>query len=124
MIAGKALNIKQVFDKILARNSDVNELILLSYSGLPMVSTMQAGSFESEISAMTAGIMDLSQRSIRAMKWNDLQSVILTSSKGYIVARDIREVGLLVAVTRTGVEWPRLQAHIDWLVTVITSFNK
>lgn len=127
LISGKAKNIKQVFDRLLANNLDIKGVILLSYEGLVMVSSLETGALEESISAMTAGINFSISRYLKGFQWNSFSDIVITGSKDdkktkikeHIVVKDIKDNGLLVVLTKPNVDWEKLYSHVNYIVSTI-----
>ena len=129
MISGKAIDIKNLLDKLKADNPDIKEVILLSYDGLVMVSTLESGVQEDTISAMAAGINSSILRFLKALKWHAFSDILITSSKDhikdelkeYILIKDIKGVGLLVVLTKSDVDWKRIHSHVGYAISTISA---
>jgi predicted regulator of Ras-like GTPase activity (Roadblock/LC7/MglB family) len=129
MISGKAIDIKNLLDKVKGDNPDIKEVILLSYEGLVMVSTLESGVQEDTISAMAAGINSSILRFLKALKWHAFSDILITSSKDhkkdelkeYILIKDIKNAGLLVVLTKSDVDWKRLHSHVGYAISTISA---
>ena len=129
MISGKAIDIKNLLDKLKAYNPDIKEVILLSYEGLVLVSTLDSGVQEDTISAMAAGINSSILRFLKALKWHAFSDILITSSKDhekeelkeYILINDIKNAGLLVVLTKSNVDWERIHSHVNYAISTIST---
>ncbi len=132
MISGKAKNIKNTFDKLLENNHDIKGIILLSYEGLVMVSTLATGNLEDTISAMAAGINTFIPRFLKEIQWSSFSNTLITGSKSlekskveeYILIKEIKKIGLIVVITRSNVDWEKIHSHVNYAIATIGALDE
>ncbi len=126
LIAGKAKKIKKDFYRILSNNPDVEAIILLSYEGLVIVSTINTGKRETEdvISAIASGINYSIRHFLKEIKWRPFSRIIIEGSNKDILVKDIKRVALLVMLTKSGVDRIKIKESLDKAVSMVESLNE
>lgn len=131
MITGKAREIEQLFDTVLHNSPDMKSLVLLSYEGLTMVSTYEAGHGEDVLSALAASINDSVPRFLKELQWTSFSDILITGTKDsdkkrveeYILIKDISGVGLLAALLYSPINWIKVHSHINYIIYSITTMD-
>jgi len=118
-ISGQARKIYQELEQLVAGNPDLEALILISYEGLVMVSTMEIVQTEDVISAMASGINSFIIRFLEELKWDPFSTISISGTKKDIIIKDVRTTGLLVALTKPNVDRSVLNSKLDWAVNRI-----
>ena len=129
MISGRAKEIKEIFDQLLADNSDIKGYILLSDDGLVLVSTLDTGNMEETLAAMAARVKASLSPYLKVIEWSHLSGMVLTGSKTadgsktikqHIMFKDVENVGTLVTMVNEGVDWIKLHSYVNFVISTIT----
>ncbi len=90
--------IEMILKNLIINNPEINLVSVVSVEGLPIVSINPKNVNENRISAMTATLLSLGERSVLEMKRGRLDEIIVKGGKGYII---VISVGLNAVLTIT-----------------------
>jgi predicted regulator of Ras-like GTPase activity (Roadblock/LC7/MglB family) len=105
--------------KVKAKYSNIEEIILLSYSGLMMVSTKPRTQENDRISALAASVKEFVSNSIKEIDWKPFKNILIAGSDQDVLISDIKGIGILAVIAKTGVEWLKFNSYVDYLTSEI-----
>ncbi|MGE5341022.1 MAG: hypothetical protein ACM3SY_06015 [Candidatus Omnitrophota bacterium] len=130
MIEGKAKLVLDSFKeaKIKYEDAHIEEIILLSYKGLTIVSTEEDRDVNDIVSAMASGTNSLIARFLKdKLEWKPFESIWITGSNKNLLIKNIEDIGLLVIISGVQKRVNPLK-HIEiaakWLVYMFDDLKK
>ena len=122
-LSGKARNIEQLLHNIFDPIEHIEGAVLLSYEGLPMVSTLQAEGVDVELSALVGGVSSITDRSRAYLGWDVVEHQMISSSSHHILFKDVGGEAFLALVVRPGIDWTVLLHNLNWAIYSILSLE-
>lgn len=118
--------IRTDFDKLKSTSPDIEEIILLSYDGLVIVSTVKEKNTNTEevVAASTSEINSSIVRLLESLKWKPFQKIMIQGSDNDILVKDIKDFGLLVVLAKGGVDMINIDAQANWAAGMIKTLNE
>ena len=118
--------IRADFEKLKSTSPDIEEIILLSYDGLVLVSTVVEKNIDTEeaVAASASEINASIVRLLESLKWKPYQKILLQGSDNDILVKDIKDFGLLVVIAKGGVDMINIDAQANWAAGMIETLNE
>ena len=123
MISINSEKIKVVFDKIKENNQDIVDIVLASYDGLSMVSTIKSVSMDEAISVMSAEYISLFDRYKNEIEWETFFSMTIEGLKNHLFLKNIENLGILALVTNDNPDTKVINSNIDYMNNFLQSMK-
>lgn len=124
MLAGKDSELKTIVSKLRNSLDSIQSVMLLSYDGLAIVSTLDSGKLKERISALAAGIDSLAEQFLEDAEGGHFSNVFITGPQSYIILRDVGGMAILAVMTKVNVDWVVLQSRINWALSAICALTE
>jgi predicted regulator of Ras-like GTPase activity (Roadblock/LC7/MglB family) len=97
----KEKSINEALQSLMASNSSIEGVALVTSDGLMISSKLPEGMDEDRISAMSAALLSLSERAVEELEKGTPEQVTIKGDKGYIILTSAGEEAVLTATTTT-----------------------
>lgn len=91
-------SIKEMFLSIKKNVPGLEQLLVITDDGFPIISTLDAGEAEGRSTAVGAILCDSGQRGIKELDFGELEAIITLGTGGYFILTRIKE-GILFMAT-------------------------
>jgi predicted regulator of Ras-like GTPase activity (Roadblock/LC7/MglB family) len=117
---GWTSKIKKILNS-LQKKDYIQEVVLLDRDGLVMISTFKKGEKwdEDAVAAMTAGILEVGERSVKEMKCGNFIDILITGKKGTILVKEVGKVAILSVIASPEVNQTKLRKRVNAAIAAI-----
>jgi predicted regulator of Ras-like GTPase activity (Roadblock/LC7/MglB family) len=95
--------IKEMFLSITRNAPGLEQLLVITDDGFPIISTLDSGEAEVRSTAAGAILCDSGQRGIKELSLGDMEAIITLGTEGYFILTRIKEGILFMAIAATDV---------------------
>ncbi len=81
----QADKIESILSKFISKSSHIEAVAVMSRDGLPLVSCTDETVDTGTLSAMSASLLSLSERTLSNMSKGDLQQVLIQGTEGFVI---------------------------------------
>ena len=113
--------VQVVFDKIKENNQDILDIVLTSYDGLSMVSTINSETKDEAMSVMSAEFRTIFEKYRKVIGWKNFSNMSIQGNNGYIIMKHINDLGILVIITNKTSDIKTIKSNISYITNSLLS---